>query len=319
LNTAFRAAVERLRAAGVDNPRLDARVLWDHAQKPNPPLEGGSKNSKDFSGRDSEKALNPSPKFAPQISTLPQGDGGITERFETLIQRRLAREPVAHIIGHKEFWSLEFDVGAGVLVPRPETETLVECVLGKFPDRTAPLDVLDLGTGTGCLLLSVLNEYPNARGTGVDTSPEALGWARRNMETLGVSARCRLVVGNWGDDLSDQFDVILSNPPYIRASDIALLAPEIRLYEPSGALDGGPDGLDAHRALGPEIARLLKPGGLAFLEMGEGQAATVVEILGASGLGTREIALDLAGIGRCVIAEHRASAQKTVGSPAPNR
>jgi release factor glutamine methyltransferase len=283
LNERFRDAVERLRAAGVDNPRLDARVLWEHAKKMNRP---------------------------------PQGEGGI---FEALIARRVAREPVAYILGRKGFWSLEFAVGPGALVPRPETETLVERVLAAFPDRVAPLSVLDLGTGTGCLLLSVLHEYPNARGIGVDASPEALAWARRNAEGLGLGGRCRMVAGTWGDDLSDGYDVILSNPPYIRASDIAQLAPEVRLYEPPGALDGGPDGLEAYRSLGPEIHRLLNPCGLAFLETGEGQAATVVEILGQSGLGCREIAADLAGIGRCVAAEHRASAQKTVGSPAPNR
>jgi release factor glutamine methyltransferase len=225
--------------------------------------------------------------------------------FEQLIARRIAREPVAYITGHKGFWSLDFDVGPGVLVPRPETETLVESALTEFADRSAPLDVLDLGTGTGCLLLSVLNAFPNARGTGVDASPQALDWTRRNAAKLGFAARCRLIAGNWGDDLSGRFDVILSNPPYIRTGDIALLTPEIRLYEPSGALDGGPDGLGAYRALGPGIARLLKPCGLAFLEMGEGQDKAVVEILGRSGLGTRRIAADLAGIGRCVIAEHR--------------
>jgi release factor glutamine methyltransferase len=276
LNERFRDAVERLRAAGVDNPRLDARVLWEHAQ-------------------------------------------AAAAQFDSLIARRVAREPVAYILGRKGFWSLEFAVGPGALVPRPETETLVERVLAAFPDRGAPLSVLDLGTGTGCLLLSVLSEYPNARGTGVDASPDALAWASRNAESLGLEVRCRMVRGSWGDDLSDGYDVILSNPPYIKTGDIALLAPEIRLHEPPGALDGGPDGLEAYRSLGPEIHRLLNPCGLAFLETGEGQAATVVEILGQSGLGCREIAADLVGIGRCVTAEHRASAQKRVGSPAPNR
>jgi release factor glutamine methyltransferase len=239
--------------------------------------------------------------------------------FELLVRRRIAREPVAYIVGHKGFWSHDFDVGPGALVPRPETETLVESVLQEFPDRAAALNVLDLGTGTGCLLLSVLGEYPNARGTGIDASPQALEWAHRNARKLGLADRCRLIKGNWGDDLSDRFDVILSNPPYIRTEDIAQLDPEIRLFEPPRALDGGPDGLDAYRALGPEIARLLKSAGLAFLEMGEGQDKAVVEILTRSGLGTRKIATDLAGIGRCVTAEHRISAEKTVGSPAPTR
>jgi release factor glutamine methyltransferase len=320
LNAVFRDAVERLRAAGVDNPRLDARVLWEFAQNPNPPLEGGSKFAQQISGRGPGSALNPSPKNPADSSTLPQGAGGTAaERFESLIARRVSREPVAYITGHKEFWSLDFDVGPGALIPRPETETLVESVLTEFPDRAAPLGVLDLGTGTGCLLLSVLSEFPNARGMGVDASPHALEWARRNAGKLGLADRCNLLAGNWGDDLSDRVDVILSNPPYIRTGDIARLAPEIGLFEPHGALDGGRDGLDAYRALGPEISRLLKFGGLAFLEMGEGQDAEIVEILAHSGLGTRKIATDLAGIGRCVIAEHRARPEKTVGSPAPNR
>ena len=319
MNTAFRDTVERLRAAGIDNPRLDARVLWEFAREPNPPLEGGSKNPKDFSGRGSAPGFDPSPKFAPQISTLPQGEGGAVERFEGFVARRVAREPVAYITGTKGFWSLELDVGPGALVPRPETETLVESVLAEFPDRTAPLQVLDLGTGTGCLLLSVLSEYPRAHGIGIDASLEALGWARRNARKLGLANRCTLPAGNWADDLSDGFDVILSNPPYITRQDIASLAPEIRFYEPWSALDGGPDGLDAYRALAPEIARLLNGTGLAFLEMGQAQGPAVAEIMAGAGLGTRKIVPDLAGIGRCVVAEHGSVIEKTVGSPAPNR
>ncbi len=319
MNTALRDVIERLRAAGIDNPRLDARVLWEFAQKPNPPLEGGSKFAQQISGRGPTFAPNPSPKNPSDFSILPQGEGGVTERFESFVQRRIAREPVAYITGRKEFWSLEFDVGFGVLIPRPETETLVESVLREFPDRAAPLDVLDLGTGTGCLLLSVLNEYPLARGTGIDASPDALRWARRNAQKLGLEDRCNLVAGNWGDDLSERFDVILSNPPYIRAQDIAALAPEIRIYEPVAALDGGPDGLDAYRALAPRIPPLLKAEGLAFVEMGEGQDTAVTEIVGEAGLGTRKIVPDLAGIGRCAVVGHRNPAEKTVGSPAPNR
>jgi release factor glutamine methyltransferase len=290
----LRDATERLRAAGVDSARVDARILLAHTL-----------------GVEPSSVLSLSPTFV--------GEREMLLRFESFLARRIAREPVAYITGTKEFWSLEFDVGPGALIPRPESETLVECVLSEFPDRTAPLNVLDLGVGTGCLLLSALSEYANARGTGIDASREALGWARRNAEKLGLADRCNLRAGNWGDDLSDRFDVVLSNPPYIRGGDIALLAPEIRLYEPPGALDGGLDGLDAYRALGPKIHRLLKPSGLAFLEMGKGQDTMIVEILGRSGLGTLKIARDLAGIGRCVIAEHWTSAEKTVGSPVTSR
>jgi release factor glutamine methyltransferase len=233
-------AIERLRAAGVDNPRLDARLLTTEEQ----------------------------------------------------IARRIAREPVAYILGHKGFWTLDIQVGPGALIPRPETETLIEQLLKHVPDRTAPLDILDLGTGTGCLLAAALAEYPNARGVGVDSSPQALAWARRNL-----GDRARLVEGDFGE-IDGTYDVILSNPPYIRSQDIPSLAPEIRLYEPVQALDGGADGLDAYRALAPVVRRLLKPAGLVFLEIGAGQGEAVNAILGLEIL---DVVPDLAATERCVI------------------
>lgn len=246
-------AIQRLRAAGVDNPRLDARVLREAAAD------------------DAE--------------------------FESFIVRRVAREPVAYITGRKEFWSLDFAVGPGALIPRPETETLIEQMLVHFPDRAAPLDVLDLGTGTGCLLVAALHEYRHARGAGVDSSAQALAWAHRNVEKHGLQKRCELVLGDFAD-MPGAYDVILSNPPYIRSADIAELEPEVRLHEPRAALDGGPDGLDAYRALGPVLRRLLKPGGLVFLEIGAGQGDAATGLLGLEILG---IAPDLAGIPRAVI------------------
>jgi release factor glutamine methyltransferase len=246
-------AIERLRAAGVDNPRLDARVLREAAA----------------------------------------GDA----EFESFTVRRIAREPVAYITGHKEFWSLDFAVGPGALIPRPDTETLLEQMLAHFPDRAAPLDVLDLGTGTGCLLVAALHEYRQARGAGIDSSAEALIWARRNVEKHGLQRRCELVLGDFAG-MPGAYDVILSNPPYIRSADIAALEPDVRLHEPRAALDGGPDGLDAYRALGPVLRRLLKPGGLAFLEIGAGQGEAAAGLLGLEILG---IAPDLAGIARAVI------------------
>ncbi len=246
-------AIERLRAAGVDNPRLDARVLREAAVD------------------DAE--------------------------FQSFIQRRVAREPVAYIAGHKEFWSLDFEVGPGALIPRPETETLIEQLLARFPDRAAPLDILDLGTGTGCLLVTALQEYRHARGTGVDSSAEALGWARRNVEKHHLQGRATLIEGDFAQ-IAGAYDVILSNPPYIRSEDIVALDPEVRRYEPAVALDGGPDGLDAYRALGPVLRSLLKPGGLAFLEIGIGQGDAVGPLLGLEIPG---IVPDLAGIPRVVI------------------
>src|ERR1700743_1351038 len=164
-------------------------------------------------------------------------------------------------------------------------------MLKRSPDTGAPLDILDLGTGSGCLIAAASSEYPNARGTGVDASEEALSWARKN-------TAANLVLGDFGR-IGGAYDVILSNPPYIRTGDIALLAPEVRLYEPVQALDGGADGLDAYRAL--EIARLLKPQGLAFLEIGAGQGADVAAVMVSKGLKVLDIVPDLAGIERCVI------------------
>jgi release factor glutamine methyltransferase len=215
--------------------------------------------------------------------------------FETFLQRRIAREPVAYITGHKEFWSLDLAVGPGVLIPRPETETVIEQMLAHLPDRAAALDVLDLGTGTGCLLIAALHEYRNARGTGVDSSDAALAWARRNVETF--ENRAALLLADF-TQVSGAYDVILSNPPYIRTSDIDALEPEVRLYEPLAALDGGADGLEAYRALGPVLRRLLKPGGLAFLEIGAGQGDAAAALLGLDLVG---IMPDLAGISRVVI------------------
>ncbi|MEI9930509.1 MAG: peptide chain release factor N(5)-glutamine methyltransferase [Rhizomicrobium sp.] len=209
--------------------------------------------------------------------------------------------PLAYITGHKEFWSLDFEVGPGALIPRPETETLIEAVLNRFPDKSAPLEILDLGTGTGCLLIAALSEYPNARGIGVDASEDALKWAERNVVKHSLTGRCRLEFGDWTKFPTGLADVILSNPPYIASESIHTLAPEIRKFEPVSALDGGLDGLDAYRSLALLIGRLLSPSGLAFLEIGQGQDKDVSAVLAAKGLQTREILTDLSGIGRCVV------------------
>jgi release factor glutamine methyltransferase len=264
----LRDAAERLRAAGIDSARADARILLAHVL-----------------GVEPSSIFSLSPTFV--------GEREVLFLFESLLVRRIAREPVAYITGTKEFWSLDFAVGPGALIPRPETETLVEQVLKHFPSHAAPLDVLDLGTGTGCLLVAVLSEYANARGVGLDSSAQALGWARRNVEKHGSNAQ--LFEGDFAA-ATGFYDVILANPPYIRTEDIALLAPEVRLYEPAQALDGGADGLDAYRVLAPEIERLLKPGGTAFMEIGAGQGPAVGKLMK-----TVEIVPDLAGIERCAI------------------
>ena len=228
-------------------------------------------------------------------------------RLDALVRRRLAREPVAYLLGEKEFWSLRFEVGPAVLIPRPETETVVEEVLAQLPDRQRPLRLLDLGVGSGCLLLALLFELPNATGLGIDDSAAALAIARRNAERLGLAARADFRQGCWGEGLAGPFDVIVSNPPYVAEGDWDGLQPEIRDFEPKAALVAGPDGLAAYRALAPDCARLLAPSGLCALEIGAGQGDAVAALLVAHGLSEVERCRDLAGIERCVLVRHRAS------------
>ena len=228
-------------------------------------------------------------------------------RLDALVRRRLAREPVAYLLGEKEFWSLRFKVDPAVMIPRPETETVVEAVLAQLPDRQRSLRLLDLGVGSGCLLLALLSELPRATGLGVDDSAAALAIAQRNAERLGLAARADFRHGRWGKGMAGPFDVIVSNPPYVAESDWDGLQPEIRDFEPKAALVAGPDGLAAYRALAPDCARLLAPGGLCALEIGFGQGNAVAALLAAHGLTLAERRRDLAGIERCVLARHQAS------------
>ncbi len=306
-------AAQRLREAGIGNPRLDARLLWAFARTFYPPLEGGSKFAEQISGRGQAPNVvpepDPSPKNPSDFSTLPQGEGKTLALFATLITRRAAREPLAYITGAKEFWSLDFAVGPGVLIPRPDTETLIEELRRIYPDRSAPLAILDLGTGSGCLLIAALTEYPNAIGVGIDRSPDALAWAARNVAAHHLDDRATLIETGWLEEASPGFDVVLSNPPYIPTAEIAALEPEVARFEPFAALDGGPDGLDAYRALAPRIGHLLKPSGHAFLELGAGQGDAVGTLLRTAGLETTRFAADLAGIPRCLVAKrHNAAA-----------
>jgi release factor glutamine methyltransferase len=223
-------------------------------------------------------------------------------RIQAMVRRRRAREPIAYILGEKEFWSLPFRVGPAVLIPRPETETVVEAALARVADRRAPLRILDLGTGSGCLLLALLSELPEARGVGTDVSAAALALAEVNAARLGLAARVELRPGDWGRALAPAFDLIVGNPPYVAASAWPGLQPEVREFEPAGALLAGPDGLDAYRALAPDCARLLAPRGSVALEIGAGQGDAVAHILGQAGLALQERRRDLAGIERCLVA-----------------
>jgi len=234
------------------------------------------------------------------------------ERLEAMIVRRIKGEPIARIAGQKEFWSRSFRLGPETLVPRPETETLVEAALALFPDRDAALNVLDLGTGSGILLAAILLERPNAKGVGLDRSEATLTVARDNLERLGAGARAQWICGDWtaarpGEETGARYDLILSNPPYIPSDEIAALEREVRAFDPRLALDGGPDGLDAYRAIIAELPQLLSDRGAAVLELGIGQEAAVTGIAHGQGLVAAGAARpDLAGIPRALILYPRA-------------
>jgi release factor glutamine methyltransferase len=219
-------------------------------------------------------------------------------RFESLLRRREAHEPFAYITGQKEFWSLDFKVGPGVLIPRPDTETIVERALALFPDRAAPLAIADLGTGSGALLIALLKEFPAATGTGFESAPQAMAFARANVAALGMANRAELILADWSAAPAAAFDLVVSNPPYIPSADIQTLEPEVRDHEPRAALDGGPDGLAAYRALAGLLPAILKPGGTAVLEIGAGQDVAMEPLF--RGLEFQGVTPDLAGIPRAL-------------------
>lgn len=222
--------------------------------------------------------------------------------IEHYVERRCKREPLSKIIGEKEFWSLPFKVSKATLDPRPDSETLIEAVLDYFPDHTANLRFLDIGTGSGCLLLAALQEYPNSSGVGVDISSEALKIARHNAEALGMSARTTFLEGSWTAPVNGLFDVILSNPPYIATAEITTLAPEVKEFDPLLALDGGVDGLEGYRQLIPLLGAFLQPQGYVFLEIGYTQQAAVEALMTTAGLEVVLCKQDLAGNPRCIVA-----------------
>ena len=221
-----------------------------------------------------------------------------SRRLSNWLVRRIAGTPVSRLIGRREFWSLTFKIGPATLDPRPDSETLVETVLAEVKQRREqPLRLLDLGTGSGCLLLALLSELKQARGTGVDIAPAALRVAAENAMSLGLADRAEFRKGDWTRGLSGSFDVIISNPPYIARHEIEYLEAEV-LCDPIRALDGGPDGLDAYRRILAEAPALLAPGGLMALEFGWDQAAALMGLIGASGGRVRRLVQDLAGLDR---------------------
>jgi release factor glutamine methyltransferase len=233
----------------------------------------------------------------------PQSDLAANEEaaLEELVRRRALREPIAYLLGEREFWSLPFLVNPAVLIPRPDSETVVEAALSVIADRSAALRLLDLGTGSGCLLLALLSELPFATGLGIDASEAALSVARANAHRLGLEGRAAFDRGDWGRDLCGPFDLIVCNPPYVAEPDWAALEPEVRAFEPPSALLAGSDGLAAYRALAPDLARPLAPEASVCLEVGAGQADSVATILQSSGLEVTDRRRDLAGIERCLV------------------
>ncbi len=226
----------------------------------------------------------------------------VFDRFDKLVTRRAGHEPFSRLLGTREFWSLDFALSADTLDPRPDSETLIEAVLAEYPDRTAPLRIVDYGTGSGCLLLTLLSELPQATGLGIDLSVGAVETARRNAESLGLSGRASFCQGDWSQETQGPADVIVSNPPYIPSEEIARLAPEVAHFEPRLALDGGEDGLDAYRKLIPVAKERLSPLGIVFFEIGAGQTEDVTHLLTESGFRLKSVRRDLAGIERCLVA-----------------
>jgi release factor glutamine methyltransferase len=230
-------------------------------------------------------------------------------RLAAFAQRRIAGEPVARILGVKEFWGLPLQLSADTLVPRPDTETIVEAALEHIDAnglRDAPYVIADLGTGSGAILLALLSELPNAIGIATDINLDALRTARRNAVQLNLALRARFVACDYASALAGGIDLIVSNPPYIPSSDIAGLAIEVRDHDPLRALDGGPDGLDAYRVIAPEAARLLAPGGLLVVEVGHDQSDDVSGLMASAGLTSpRAAKADLGGVRRAVIGQKK--------------
>ena len=277
---ATRAEAERLlarafAAAALDDPRREARLLLRLAE-----------------------AVAPAAWLIDPDQPIQHPD-----RAQAYASRRLNGEPLSRIAGRREFWSLPFALSPAVLDPRPDTETLVEAALAAFAHRRDDaLNLLDFGVGSGAILAALLSEWPNATGIGVDKSAEAAALAQSNLAALGLGARGQILVSDWDSALGEaRFDCVVSNPPYIRSGDIAGLEREVREHDPPLALDGGSDGLDAYRALGPILARRLAPTGWFAVEFGLGQGPEVLALLAASGLSALRLIPDLTGRERVII------------------
>jgi release factor glutamine methyltransferase len=267
----LRDGARLLAEAGIENPRLESRLLLSHAL-----------------GWSAEAVIRD------LTTAVPPSD------FATLIARRAAREPLAYILGWREFWSLRFRVSPATLIPRPDSETVVEAALALCPDRQAPIRVLDLGTGTGCLLLALLHEQTNAFGVGIDLTEASVQLAAGNARDLDLAERSAFICGDWAGSIDTGFDLVLSNPPYIATAELGGLMPDVAWHEPKTALDGGKCGLSAYRAIISALPRLLTKSGAAVLELGAGQFDEVARIAQEAGFRI-EARRDLAGLTRAII------------------
>ncbi len=279
----LRAAAVALQQAGIDMPRLEARLLLAHAL-----------------GLDRSVLIDRGREIDPT-------------GFQTLLARRLTHEPLALITGHQGFWTLDLEVSRDTLIPRADSETLVSAAIAHC--TAPPGRILDLGTGTGCLLLACLVEFPQAFGVGIDLSPAAASLARRNAARNNLADHASFLAGDWAQAITGRFELVLSNPPYIPQGEIAGLMPEVARHEPARALDGGADGLDAYRVILAEMPRLLVPGGVGVLELGAGQDGDVGTLARDAGLETVALCADLGGIARALVLR----AQKSFGNAAWHR
>lgn len=268
LARALNRATQQLSASS-DTPRLDAELLMAHAL-----------------GIERDSLL------------LSRQDHMVPAMYPELVERRRNGEPVAYITGKRAFWNIELEVGPGVLVPRPDSETLIVAAVEHFAGNSGPRRILDLGTGPGTLLLAALDQWPRATGIGIDSSDVALGYARRNAQRLGLAQRAHFRRGDWATGVSEQFDLVLINPPYVAEGEA--LGPGVADFEPHEALFAGAEGLDEYRRLAPDVGRLIAPGGLAAIEIGHDQAEAVTELLQAQGHQTR-LAHDLGGRPRAML------------------
>jgi release factor glutamine methyltransferase len=278
IEAARRSLTNQFRNYGIESSEVDARLIVGHAL-----------------------GLDHAALTAQSRRVLVAAEA---EAIAALAARRCAHEPVARILGRKEFWGLSLKLNADTLVPRPETETVVEAALAAIKEedrKSRVLRIADLGTGTGALLLALLTELPGACGIGTDISVAALACARDNAAAIGVGARASFVACDYAAALAGPIDLLVANPPYVARSDIATLSREVRDFDPRRALDGGPDGLDGYRAISADARRLLAPGGALVLELGFGQIEAVTSLLPATGLAAAAPRHDLAGVPRALV------------------